>query len=257
MGLRALGTGLRRTFTISSAARLIRNPAIAETRLRRSPTNAPLGVCRLHSVRFSLHKAATAATSVSASAGFVTTLCSGHAASKCDPGRCCAFHGEDAAVSAAVAALGLCGGAGAHWPAWAHQERYGDGRRSQLVPSIHSFIDVHFVRLRKFFRLKWRRTPAYTTIRNILRQLDPASVEQAFRRHAAILDEQSTPPGQRHIAVDGKASTPSWTARPRIFSARLHRARSCCWRISTAMKSPTKSRRSRLCCANSGSSRLC
>ena len=71
--------------------------------------------------------------------------------------------------------------------------------------SIHSFIDVHFVRLRKFFGLKWRRTPAYTTIRNILRLLDPASVEQAFRRHAAILDEQSTPPGQRHIAVDGNA----------------------------------------------------
>lgn len=127
--------------------------------------------------------------------------------------------------------------------------------------SIHSFIDVHFVRLRKFFRLKWRRTPAYTTIRNILRQLDPASVEQAFRRHAAILDEQSTPPASgtspwtaRHC---GKASTPSWTARLRIFSARLHRARPWYWRISTAMKSPTKSRRSRLCSANSGSSRLC
>jgi hypothetical protein len=71
--------------------------------------------------------------------------------------------------------------------------------------SIHSFIDVDFVRLREFFRLKWRRTPAYTTIRNIVRQLDPASVEQALRRHAAILDEQSTPPGQWHIAVDGKA----------------------------------------------------
>ena len=78
--------------------------------------------------------------------------------------------------------------------------------------SIHSFIDVHFVRLRRFFRLKWRRTPAYTTIRNILRQLDPASVEQAFRHHAAILDEQSTPPGQRHIAVDGKALRQSFDA---------------------------------------------
>lgn len=78
--------------------------------------------------------------------------------------------------------------------------------------SIHSFIDVHFVRLRKFFRLKWRRTPAYTTIRNILRQLDPASVEQAFRRHAAILDARSTPPGQRHIAVDGKALRQSFDA---------------------------------------------
>jgi hypothetical protein len=71
--------------------------------------------------------------------------------------------------------------------------------------SIHSFIDVHFTRLRKFFRLKWRRPPAYTTIRNIIRQLDAASVEQVFRRHAAILLDKSTPQGQRHIAVDGKA----------------------------------------------------
>jgi hypothetical protein len=71
--------------------------------------------------------------------------------------------------------------------------------------SIHSFIDVHFTRLRKFFRLKWRHAPAYTTIRNILHQLDAASVEGVFRRHAAILHERSTPDGQRHIAVDGKA----------------------------------------------------
>jgi hypothetical protein len=70
---------------------------------------------------------------------------------------------------------------------------------------IHSFIDVHLPRLRKFFGLKWRRTPAYTTIRIILQQLDAASVEQVFRRHAAILHEKSTPEGQRHIVIDGKA----------------------------------------------------
>src|SRR6202035_975722 len=67
---------------------------------------------------------------------------------------------------------------------------------------IHSFIDVHLARLRKFFGLKWRRTPAYTTIRIILQQLDAASVEQVFRRHAAVLHEKSIPEGQRHIALD-------------------------------------------------------
>ena len=95
---------------------------------------------------------------------------------------------------------------------------------SLLVPEYPSFIDVHFVRLRKFFRLKWRRTPAYTTIRNILRQLNPASVEQAFRHHAAILDDQSTPPGQRHIAVDGKALRQSFEAfqdRKAAYSQRV------------------------------------
>ena len=53
--------------------------------------------------------------------------------------------------------------------------------------TIHSFIDVHIARLREAFGVTWRKAPAYTTIRGILRQLDPASVEAAFRRHAAVL----------------------------------------------------------------------
>ena len=52
--------------------------------------------------------------------------------------------------------------------------------------TIHSFIDVHLAQLRDAFGVKWRKAPAYTTIRGILRQLDPASVEAAFRRHAAF-----------------------------------------------------------------------
>jgi hypothetical protein len=71
--------------------------------------------------------------------------------------------------------------------------------------AVHSFIDVHLARLRGFFGLKWRRAPAYTTIRIILQQLDTASVEQVFRRHAAILHAQVCPEGQRHVAIDGKA----------------------------------------------------
>jgi hypothetical protein len=47
--------------------------------------------------------------------------------------------------------------------------------------SVHTFIRVHLPRLRKLFRLKWRRAPAYTTIRGILLQLDPAGVECVFR----------------------------------------------------------------------------
>ena len=69
--------------------------------------------------------------------------------------------------------------------------------------TIHSFIDVHLVRLRDVFALKWRKAPAYTTIRGILRQLDAASVEAVFRRHAAALN--ATTQGQRHVAIDGKA----------------------------------------------------
>lgn len=71
--------------------------------------------------------------------------------------------------------------------------------------TIHSFIDVHLVRLREVFGLTWRKAPAYTTIRGILRQLDAASVEAAFRRHAAALNAAAKVEGQRHVAVDGKA----------------------------------------------------
>jgi hypothetical protein len=45
---------------------------------------------------------------------------------------------------------------------------------------------------------------AYTTIRGILRQLDPASVEAVFRRHAAVLNDAMNGKGQRHVAIDGK-----------------------------------------------------
>jgi hypothetical protein len=71
--------------------------------------------------------------------------------------------------------------------------------------AIHSFIDVHLARLRGFFALPWRRAPAYSTIRIILQQLDTASVEQVFRRHAAVLHAQAGDAGQRHVAIDGKA----------------------------------------------------
>ena len=71
--------------------------------------------------------------------------------------------------------------------------------------TIHSFIDVHLDRLRIAFGLKWRKAPAYTTIRGIPRQLDSASVEAAFRRHAAALNDATKGEGQRHVAIDGKA----------------------------------------------------
>jgi hypothetical protein len=37
-----------------------------------------------------------------------------------------------------------------------------------------------------------------------LRQLDPASVKAAFRRHAAVLNTRRTAKRQRHVAIDGK-----------------------------------------------------
>lgn len=70
--------------------------------------------------------------------------------------------------------------------------------------TVHSFIDVHFARLREAFGLTWRKPPAYTTIRFILRRLDAASVEAVFRLHASALNAATKVEGQRHVAVDGK-----------------------------------------------------
>jgi len=54
------------------------------------------------------------------------------------------------------------------------------------------------------FGLKWRRAPAHTAIRYILKGLDPAAVEAAFCRHASLLQAARATPGRASIALDGK-----------------------------------------------------
>jgi hypothetical protein len=69
---------------------------------------------------------------------------------------------------------------------------------------IVTFIDVHRRRLNEAFGLNWRRAPAHTAVRYILKGLDPAAVEAVFRRHAALLQAAHATPGQGSIALDGK-----------------------------------------------------
>jgi len=69
---------------------------------------------------------------------------------------------------------------------------------------IVTFIAVHCRRLNAAFSLKWKRAPAHTAVRYILQGLDPAAVEVAFRRHAALLQAAHATPGQGSIALDGK-----------------------------------------------------
>ena len=77
---------------------------------------------------------------------------------------------------------------------------------------IVTFIDVHRPRLNVAFGLTWRRAPAHTAIRYILQGLDPATVEAAFRRHAALLQAARATPGQGSIALDGKTLRGSFDA---------------------------------------------
>ncbi len=69
---------------------------------------------------------------------------------------------------------------------------------------IVTFIAVHRRRLNAAFSLHWKRAPAHTAVRYILQGLDPASMEAAFRRHAALLQSARATPGQGSIALDGK-----------------------------------------------------
>jgi len=103
---------------------------------------------------------------------------------------------------------------------------------SNSYRGIVTFIDAHRRRLNRSFGLKWRRAPAHTAIRYILQGLDPAAVEEAFRRHAALLQAACDSGVKGSIALDGKtlrgSSTPSAPARPRIWCRRCGRPiRSC------------------------------
>jgi len=69
---------------------------------------------------------------------------------------------------------------------------------------VVTFIDVHRRGLNAAFGLKWRRAPAHTAVRYILKGLDPAAVEAVFRRHAALLQAARATPGPGGIALDGK-----------------------------------------------------
>jgi hypothetical protein len=69
---------------------------------------------------------------------------------------------------------------------------------------IATFIDVHRRRLNAAFGLGWKRAPAHTAIRYILKGLDPLSIEPAFRRYAARLQAACGTPGCGSIALDGK-----------------------------------------------------
>lgn len=68
---------------------------------------------------------------------------------------------------------------------------------------ICSFISSHYKILKEDFNLKWKKYPAYTTIRNIIRGTCPKEIEACFRAYTQSLLDMgiSVDIG---IAVDGK-----------------------------------------------------
>ncbi len=78
---------------------------------------------------------------------------------------------------------------------------------------IHALIQARLGVLNAAFPdAALRRAPAYTSVRGILRQIDPNELEQAFRRHAESLDSCGAAAPSRFIAIDGKTLRQSFDA---------------------------------------------
>ena len=65
---------------------------------------------------------------------------------------------------------------------------------------IHQFITIHLHRLKAAFDCRWRRAPAYSSVRYALQGLKASEVEQIFRLHANSLEDKK----KSCIAIDGK-----------------------------------------------------
>ena len=68
---------------------------------------------------------------------------------------------------------------------------------------IHTFIKGRYGILSEKFGLKWKKIPAYTTIRNIIKGLSACSPEECFRKYSLKLSEGEKE-GKLFIACDGK-----------------------------------------------------
>lgn len=113
-----------------------------------------------------------------------------------------------------------------------HDPRRAQGKKWQLGPvllatilavlsgatsyrKVHGFIETHRKRLNRAFGFGWKKAPAYSAIRTILRGLDPDEVEQVFRRHAAMLsggDADEDVEALPVVAIDGKTLRHSFDA---------------------------------------------
>jgi len=71
---------------------------------------------------------------------------------------------------------------------------------------IHKFMEKHLKTLKSVFKLKWKRAPAYATIRYAMTNVDINSLEKAFREHAQEIIKSSKI-GKEYwtINLDGKS----------------------------------------------------
>jgi predicted transposase YbfD/YdcC len=99
--------------------------------------------------------------------------------------------------------------------------RRAEGRRYELTPrligmilamacgatsyrKVHRFLAAHWRRVIAVFGGRWKRAPAYTTVRHGRREIDPGALETAFRAHSPGLLTAHGEAPSRCIAIDGK-----------------------------------------------------
>ena len=78
--------------------------------------------------------------------------------------------------------------------------------------TIHTFIETHLRKLKRAFKIKWKKAPCYSEIRFILQNLAPDDVEKAFREHAEILNHADDTGATHSIGIDGKTLRRSFDA---------------------------------------------
>ena len=90
---------------------------------------------------------------------------------------------------------------------------------------VQAFIHSHLDRLNAVFGMSLREAPAYTKLRFILRGLDGAELERAFRKHAAELPTAMAGDAAAPVcvAIDGKTLRGSFDAMhaQKTFAAAL------------------------------------
>lgn len=73
---------------------------------------------------------------------------------------------------------------------------------------IEAFIEAHLKVLKKLCKIKWKRSPSYGQIRNILLGVSTIQLERVFRQYSESIGREKMPAksGKRriYVAIDGK-----------------------------------------------------
>ena len=79
--------------------------------------------------------------------------------------------------------------------------------------SIHTYIDQRFKYFKKKLDVDWKKVPSYTSIRSIVCSTENLHLEEAFRKHASILNSEHDCKSKLNISSDGKTIKGSYDGR--------------------------------------------